>query len=118
MDLDFRTPVHSCAWQGNDRVMEMLLYYGASSDHACKQGATALGISAQEGHEKCVSILLQYGANPNKTDHCGRTPVKLAMKSNNFSILRMLESALKSKMIDNMKFHHINNILINFIFIF
>lgn len=104
MDLDFRTPVHSCAWQGNDRVMEMLLYYGASSDHACKQGATALGISAQEGHEKCVSILLQYGASPNKSDHCGRTPVKLAMKSNNFSILRLLESALKSKMINNTIF--------------
>lgn len=86
----------SFTWQGNDRVMEMLLFYGASCDHACKQGATALGISAQEGHEKCVSILLQYGANPNKSDLCGRTPIKLAMKSNNYSILRLLENTLKS----------------------
>lgn len=96
MDLDLRSPLHSCAWQGNDRVMEMLLFYGASCDHACKQGATALGISAQEGHEKCVSILLQYGANPNKSDLCGRTPIKLAMKSNNYSILKLLENSLKS----------------------
>lgn len=96
MDLDLRTPLHSCAWQGNDRVMEMLLFYGASCDHACKQGATALGISAQEGHEKCVAILLQYGANPNKSDLCGRTPIKLAMKSNNYSILKLLENSLKS----------------------
>lgn len=98
MDLDFRTPLHSCAWQGNDEVMDMLLFYGASADHACKQGATAMGISAQEGHEKCVSILLQYGANPNKSDHCGRTPIKLAMKSNNLNILRLLENALKSEL--------------------
>lgn len=96
MDLDFRTPLHSCAWQGNDRVMEMLLFYGASCDHACKQGATALGISAQEGHEKCVQILLQYGANPNKSDLCGRTPIKLAMKSNNYNVLKLLENILKS----------------------
>lgn len=96
MDLDFRSPLHSCAWQGNDRVMEMLLFYGANCDHACKQGATALGISAQEGHENCVSILLQYGASPNKSDLCGRTPIKLAMKSNNYAILRLLENSLKS----------------------
>lgn len=82
---------------GNDRVMEMLLFYGASADHACKQGATALGISSQEGYEKCVSILLQYGANPLKSDHCGRTPIKLATKSNNFGVLRLLENALKSE---------------------
>lgn len=97
MDLDCRSALHSSAWQGNDRVMDMLLYYGASCDHACKQGATALGISAQEGHEKCVATLLQYGANPHKSDHCGRTPIKLAMKSNNFAILRLLENAIKSK---------------------
>lgn len=97
MDLDYRTPLHSCAWQGNYKVMELLLFYGASCDHACKQGATALGISAQEGHEKCVSILLQYGANPHKNDHCGRTPIKLAMKSNNHNILHLLENAVKSE---------------------
>lgn len=104
MDFDYRTPLHSCAWQGNHNVMEMLLFYGASCDHACKQGATALGISAQEGHENCVAILLQYGANPHKSDHCGRTPIKLAMKSNNISILRLLETAANSK--------HLNQLMI------
>lgn len=105
MDLDFRTPLHSCAWQGNDIVMETLLCYGASCDHACKQGATALGISSQEGHEKCVAILLQYGANPHKSDHCGRTPIKLAMKSNNLNVLRLLENSLKSKNSLRIRFH-------------
>ncbi|XP_035899264.1 ankyrin repeat domain-containing protein 50 [Anopheles stephensi] len=96
MDLESRTPLHSCAWQGNHEVMQLLLYYGAISDHACKQGATALGISAQEGHEKCVSYLLKYGANPYKSDHCGRTPIKLAAKSNRNNVLRILESFTKN----------------------
>lgn len=97
MDLESRTPLHSCAWQGNHEVMQLLLYYGAVPDHACKQGATALGISAQEGHEKCVSYLLKYGANPYKSDHCGRTPIKLAAKSNRNNVLRILENFTKSK---------------------
>lgn len=94
--------------------MEMILFYGGGCDHACKQGATALGISAQEGHEKCVSILLQYGANPTKSDICGRTPIKLAMKSNNYSILKMLENSMKSMFeiaaIDIINFFVINQL--------
>lgn len=77
--------------------MQLLLYYGAIPDHACKQGASALGISAQEGHDECVSVLLQYGANPQKSDHCGRTPYKLAAKSNRNSVLKVLENHAKSK---------------------
>ncbi|XP_053692660.1 ankyrin repeat domain-containing protein 50 [Sabethes cyaneus] len=96
MDLESRTPLHSCAWQGNHEVMQLLLYYGAIPDHACKQGATALGISAQEGHEKCVTCLLKYGANPYKSDHCGRTPIKLAAKSNRNNVLRILENYTKN----------------------
>lgn len=97
MDLEARTPLHSCAWQGNHDVMNILLYFGALADHACKQGATALGISAQEGHEKCVVALLKYGANPYKSDHCGRTPIKLAAKSNRTSILKIFDNYTKSK---------------------
>ncbi|BFF92372.1 ankyrin repeat domain-containing protein 50 [Drosophila madeirensis] len=96
MDLEARSPLHSCAWQGNHDVMSILLYYGAQADHACKQGATALGISAQEGHEKCVIALLQFGANPYKSDHCGRTPIKLAAKSSRTSILKIFESYTKN----------------------
>lgn len=101
MDLECRTPLHSCAWQGNHDVMGILLYFGAAADHACKQGATALGISAQEGHEKCVSILLKYGASPYKSDHCGRTPIKLAAKSNRSNILKIFENFTKSKLAEN-----------------
>ncbi|XP_004533203.1 uncharacterized protein LOC101450626 [Ceratitis capitata] len=108
MDLEARTPLHSCAWQGNHDVMSILLYFGAIADHACKQGATALGISAQEGHEKCVIALLKYGANPYKSDHCGRTPIKLASKSNRTNILKIFENFAKSdanNLVEAAKFH-------------
>lgn len=91
--------VRVCVCVGNHEVMEILLYFGAVADHACKQGATALGISSQEGHEQCVTHLLQYGANPYKSDHCGRTPIKLAAKSNRNNVLRVLENFTKSKYI-------------------
>ncbi|XP_055384961.1 uncharacterized protein LOC129614395 isoform X2 [Condylostylus longicornis] len=106
MDLECRTPLHSCAWQGNHDVMTILLYFGAIPDHACKQGATALGISAQEGHDKCVAILLKYGANPYKSDHCGRTPIKLAAKSNRNNILKIFETFAKNETnIEHQKIH-------------
>ncbi|XP_073816453.1 uncharacterized protein isoform X2 [Musca autumnalis] len=112
MDLEARTPLHSCAWQGNHDVMNILLYFGALADHACKQGATALGISAQEGHEKCVVALLKYGANPYKSDHCGRTPIKLAAKSNRTNILKIFDNYTKNDANHVMepagKFHHGN----------
>lgn len=97
MDLEARTPLHSCAWQGNHDVMNILLYFGALADHSCNQGATALGISAQEGHDKCVMALLHYRANPYKSDHCGRTPIKLAAKSNRTNILKIFDNYTKSK---------------------
>lgn len=100
-DLEARSPLHSCAWQGNHEVMEVLLQFGAMPDHACKQGATALGISAQEGHEPCVAVLLRCGANPFKSDHCGRTPIKLALKSNRTNVLRILESYAKVDPVGN-----------------
>uniref|UniRef100_A0A6I8N677 Uncharacterized protein n=1 Tax=Ornithorhynchus anatinus TaxID=9258 RepID=A0A6I8N677_ORNAN len=58
----------SAAWQGHAAVVELLLDLGAAVDHACNQGATALGIAAQEGHADVVRALLERGADPNHAD--------------------------------------------------
>jgi ankyrin repeat protein len=55
------------------------------------QGATALCIAAQEGHLECVRTLLEWGANPVHSDRCGRTPIRVAMKSGHVSISKLLE---------------------------
>uniref|UniRef100_A0A6P7GZ23 Ankyrin repeat domain-containing protein 50-like n=1 Tax=Diabrotica virgifera virgifera TaxID=50390 RepID=A0A6P7GZ23_DIAVI len=57
-DLENRTALHSASWQGHSDIVKMLLEHGAMPDHTCNQGATALGIAAQEGHELCVVWLL------------------------------------------------------------
>lgn len=60
-------------------------------DHTCNQGATALGIAAQEGHEACVVALLEHGADPNHSDACGRNAIRVAAKSGHRSVVRLLE---------------------------
>jgi ankyrin repeat protein len=42
-DNENRTPLHSAAWQGHAAIVRLLLEHGATPDHTCNQGATALG---------------------------------------------------------------------------
>jgi ankyrin repeat protein len=55
------------------------------------QGDTALCIAAGEGHLQCVRTLLEWGANPVHSDRCGRTRIRVAMKSGQLSISKLLE---------------------------
>lgn len=48
-------------------------------------------IAAQEGHLECVRILLEWGANPVHSDRCGRTPIRVALKSGHVAISKLLE---------------------------
>lgn len=43
-DNENRTPLHSAAWQGHAAIVRLLLEHGATPDHTCNQGATALGM--------------------------------------------------------------------------
>ncbi|XP_076754712.1 uncharacterized protein LOC143425637 isoform X3 [Xylocopa sonorina] len=90
-DNENRTPLHSAAWQGHAAIVRLLLEHGATPDHTCNQGATALGIAAQEGHEHCVRALLNHGADPSHSDHCGRNAIKVAAKSGHDTVVRLLE---------------------------
>ncbi|KAK2850280.1 hypothetical protein Q7C36_009063 [Tachysurus vachellii] len=93
-DSEGRPPLHSVAWRGNMSAGRLLLRArGINVNLACKkQGATALSISAQEGHTEIVAMLLENGAEPDLVDYYGRSPVKVAGKRGNFTIVRLLES--------------------------
>lgn len=43
-DNENRTPLHLAAWQGHSVIVRLLIEQSASVNHACNQGATALGI--------------------------------------------------------------------------
>ncbi|KAF9408732.1 hypothetical protein HW555_011678 [Spodoptera exigua] len=75
-DRCLRTALHAAAWRGRTAVLRALLQHGASPAAVCTQGATPLGIAAQEGHEECVLWLLQHGADPMQADHCGSPEYK------------------------------------------
>ncbi|XP_075988656.1 uncharacterized protein LOC142984759 isoform X2 [Anticarsia gemmatalis] len=90
-DRCLRTALHAAAWRGRTLVLRALLKHGASPSAVCTQGATPLGIAAQEGHEECVLWLLQHGADPLQADHCGRTPAKVAWRAGHANICRLLE---------------------------
>lgn len=53
-DNENRTPLHSAAWQGHAAIVRLLLEHGATPDHTCNQGATALG-------KISVSVQISYG---------------------------------------------------------
>ncbi|XP_046902418.1 ankyrin repeat domain-containing protein 50 [Hypomesus transpacificus] len=93
-DTEGRTPLHSVAWRGHAEVGRLLLETrGTDVDLACRrQAATALSIAAQEGHANIVAMLLERGANPDHVDNYGRSPVKVAGKRGNYTIVRLLES--------------------------
>lgn len=42
-DNENRTALHSASWQGHAPIVRLLLDHGATPDHTCNQGATALG---------------------------------------------------------------------------
>ncbi|XP_064076065.1 ankyrin repeat domain-containing protein 50 [Vanessa tameamea] len=86
-----RTALHAAAWRGRAAALRALLALGAAPAAVCAQGATPLGIAAQEGHEECVLWLLQHGADPLQADHCGRTPAKVAWRAGHANICRLLE---------------------------
>ncbi|XP_060808852.1 ankyrin repeat domain-containing protein 50 isoform X2 [Amyelois transitella] len=86
-----RTALHAAAWRGRAPALRALLQHGAAPHAVCTQGASPLGIAAQEGHEECVLWLLQHGADPLQADHCGRTPAKVAWRAGHGNICRLLE---------------------------
>uniref|UniRef100_A0A4X1VH39 Uncharacterized protein n=1 Tax=Sus scrofa TaxID=9823 RepID=A0A4X1VH39_PIG len=82
-DAEGRTALHSAAWQGHVKVVQLLIEHGALVDHTCNQGATALCIAAQEGHIDVVQVLLEHGADPNHADQFGRTAMRGKSENSN-----------------------------------
>ncbi|XP_077473529.1 uncharacterized protein ankrd50l [Stigmatopora argus] len=92
-DAEGRPPLHSAAWTGHAQAARRLLSAsGVAIDLACRQGATALGIAAQQGHADVVSVLLEEGkADPHHVDKYGRTPAMVARRHERHKVLRLLE---------------------------
>ncbi|MCD6501102.1 ankyrin repeat domain-containing protein [bacterium] len=67
------TPLISAAWEGNGRIIEILLSYNAKINAKSDGGHTALTAAASQGNFDAVEILLKKGAEVNAKRDDGRT---------------------------------------------
>ncbi len=86
------TPLQYTALRNKPLCMKTLISYGADLNITEANGATALHGAVYHGNLESVKILMEAGADPNKQDNFGNTPLSLAKKTNNTSILALLSS--------------------------
>lgn len=83
------------AQEGQVRVLNLLLSYGASVNSAAEDdGSTPLLIATQGQHKEAVEILLANGADPNATRGDGVTPLYIACQN---GYTELVEPLLKYK---------------------
>ncbi|KAI6658522.1 Ankyrin repeat domain-containing protein 27-like [Oopsacas minuta] len=73
-----RGPLHIAALVGNEKVMELLLNYGAQPISQDYHGSSPLHMACQKGHIKATMLLVDRGAPTNLQDNSGNTPLHLA----------------------------------------
>lgn len=62
-DDDAYTACHFAAWDGNDKVLKMLIDAGANPDIIGGDSMTALNLASANGHIECVKLLVSNGVN-------------------------------------------------------
>ncbi|CAI7653346.1 unnamed protein product, partial [Penicillium manginii] len=85
-DRDGLTPLHYAAFEGNERIVELLISSGADPDH---QGCDCMDIAAQTplmeaargGQLTVVKMLLGMGADLEEDDGRGMAPLQYAARS-------------------------------------
>ena len=72
--------INIAAWQGNKRMVELLISQGAEIDDVTKWGEAPLHHAVTFGHASVCEALLSAGANPFHEDKLKRTPYSIAMQ--------------------------------------
>lgn len=91
------TPLHVAARHGKPEVVRTLLHHGAAPDAMSNGGDSSLHLAISsfrkneciEDRIACVKILVEAGADKqlSTTNHCGLTPIDLAMQSESEAII-------------------------------
>lgn len=93
--------IAACATQKNV-MAELLINAGANVNvKAHTGGFTPLHFAAMQNNVALVKLLLDKGADPTIMDNTGKTPVSLALMTNNRSMANLLTNKYKSDVITN-----------------
>ena len=75
------TPLHNAAFNGQTKMIQLLLAHGATVDATDKDGATPLHVAATTDNPDAIEALLQGGAQISALDHQGETPLQKAAEA-------------------------------------
>ena len=84
------TLLMGAAFNGHERVVELLLQHGAEINLQRSDGWTALVIAASNGHERLVELLMQHGAEVNLQDSDGATALMNAANEGHERVVELL----------------------------
>ena len=84
------TPLQYAAFQGHERIIQLLLSHKADVNSRSTTESTPLHLASQEGHLASVVTLLQAGADPLLSDYQGATPIHQAAQKNHHEVVRTL----------------------------
>jgi len=88
--IDGETPLMRAAWQGEDRVVEALLSYGAEPGDENDVGNNALWFACLQGGPATILRLIQAGAPIDHTNEDEITCLMQAAASGRLEIMQML----------------------------
>jgi ankyrin repeat protein len=90
-DIRGATPLHVCAYHGQEDGLLSLLDAGAEANQRDLDGATAVHFAAASGHLESLKLLVQRGrGNVNARSNSGETPVYFAAQEGHLACIHWL----------------------------
>lgn len=84
------SPLIEASKEGYDRIVKLLLQYGASVTQTTNTGYTALHYAAANGHVDCVKLLVEYRSPLEDQNENGHTPLMEATSNGHIEVARYL----------------------------
>lgn len=85
--------LNRAAFLGNERIMKILLDYGANPTALDNMENTALHIAAEKGYTDLVKIMLDKGAPVDQPNLIGTTPIMAAAQNSHSELAKILADA-------------------------
>lgn len=84
-------PIHIATLKGEKNLVEQILQAGVSVDEWGESGMTALHYAAEQGHFSIAKFLLDAGADPLAKDYFERTPMSIAKKQKDKTMIKLFK---------------------------